>query len=878
MSEQSKGCNAFVGHVRNIFSCHLFLSLLLVAILAGCEGAAPTTEIPPVANPDDSVTDNSTTPIPAPTPTPSQPDELAQPEFTNLSFVDNAASQTDGVIVKFRSTLSSASRQLSLFAAGCNQTATFPLVNGLTHARITTPGQTVTQTILNLSQDPDVEYVEPNYIVSRQAIPNDPQFTSLHGLNNTGQTGGTADADIDAPEAWDIETGNSNPVLVAVLDSGIDFNHQDLQSNIWRNPNEVANNGVDDDGNGFVDDINGWDFVNNDNNPQDDLNHGTHVSGTIAAVGNNGIGVTGVSWTAQILPVKFLNRFGQGSTANAIRALNYAVALGARVSNLSYGGTAFSQALYDTIAAANNAGHIVVAAAGNSSNNSDNFPVYPAAYNLPNIISVAATNASDQLANFSNFGPTTIDLAAPGVNTLSTVPFNNYATMNGTSMSTPHVTGVVSLLLAKLPSLTAADVKSALLTTVDPLPSLAGRTVSGGRVNAFQALSTLAPQISVTTVNGMIEFAVSETTTLVASGGSAPYVWSSSNPSVAMIDAVGNLTALAPGVVQITATDNNNNSGTSAAITVTQITITPNSGSVGVGQSLRFSATGGVAPYSYSVNNSAVASINAITGELTALAVGNTTVNVIDNAGNSVSSSTITVSDISLTPQTGLIGVGDSLQFNATGGVPPFNWSSTNPAVASIDTSGLLSGLASGTTTVSVTDSLGMMVNSGVVEVRAVSVAPQSGTLLIGDSLQLSTSGGNPPYTWTVSDTTIATIDANGLLTASAVGTITASVADADGFATTTGSITVTDVVVTIDVSPAIASVNRFNWVLFSAIGGTGPYTFSLSNPAAGFINSTTGWFRATGAIGITTSIIATDANGDQGESGVVTINGFGHH
>ncbi|WP_455200339.1 S8 family serine peptidase, partial [Kaarinaea lacus] len=676
----------------------------------------------------------------------------------------------------------------------------------------------------------------------------------------------------------DIETGSSNPVLVAVLDSGIDFNHQDLQSNIWRNPNEVANNGIDDDGNGFVDDINGWDFVNNDNNPQDDLNHGTHVSGTIAAVGNNGIGVTGVSWTAQILPVKFLNRFGQGSTANAIRALNYAVALGARVSNLSYGGTAFSQALYDTIAAANNAGHIVVAAAGNSSNNSDNFPIYPAAYNLPNIISVAATGANDQLANFSNFGAVTVDLAAPGVNTLSTVPFNNYATMNGTSMSTPHVTGVVSLLLAKQPGLTPADVKSALLSTVDLLPSLAGRTVSGGRVNAFQALSTLAPQIAVTTVNGVMEFAVSETAALVASGGTAPYVWSSSNPSVAVIDTTGHFTALAPGVVQITATDSNNNTGTSAAITVTQMTVTPNSGSVGVGQSLRFSASGGVAPYAYSVNNPTVASINAITGELTALAVGTTTVNVIDNAGNSVSSSTITVSDISLTPQTGLIGVSDSLQFNAAGGVPPFTWSSSSPAIAGIAANGLLSGLAAGTTTVTVTDSLGMTVNSGPVEVRAVSVAPQSGTLLIGDSLQLSTSGGNPPYTWSVSDTTIATIDANGLLTASAVGTITASVTDADGFATTTGSITITDVVVTIDVSPAIASVNRFNWVLFSAIGGTGPYTFSLSNPAAGTINATTGWFRATGAIGETTSIIATDANGDQGESGIVSINGFGHH
>ena len=867
MSEQSKGCSAVIGYVKTIHSNYLVALLFLFVVLSGCEVTAPPSEIPQTNNPDGPIADQ-----------PNQSDELAQPEFTSLAFTNNNAAQTDGVIVKFRSTLSDTNRQLSLIAAGCNQTATFPLVNGLTHARINIPGQTVAQTIANLSQDPEVEYVEPNYIVTRQALPNDPQFTSLYGLNNTGQTGGTVDADIDAPEAWDIETGSSNPILVAVLDSGIDFNHQDLQANIWRNPNEIANNGIDDDGNGFVDDISGWDFVNNDNNPQDDLNHGTHVSGTIAAVGNNGIGITGVSWSAQILPVKFLNRFGQGSTANAIRALNYAVALGARVSNLSYGGTAFSQGLYDTIAAANNAGHIVVAAAGNSSNNSDNFPIYPAAYDLPNIISVAATDASDQLANFSNFGPTTIDLAAPGVNTLRTVPFNNYATMNGTSMSTPHVAGVVSLMLAKQPSLTITDLKSTLLSTVDPLPSLTGRTVSGGRVNAFQALSSLAPQISVTSINGVMEFAISETTSFVASGGTAPYVWSSTNPSIAMIDAAGNFTALAPGVVQITATDSSNNSGTSANVVVTRISVTPSNGSVGVGQSLRFSANGGVAPYSYSVSNPTVASINAITGELTALAIGNTVVNVIDNAGNNVSSGTITVSDISLTPQSGLLGVGDNMQFNATGGVAPFTWSSSNPGVANINGSGLLTALTAGTTTVSVTDSLGMTVNSGVVEVRVVSVAPQSSTLLIGESLQLTTSGGNPPYTWSVSDNTIASIDANGLLTAAGVGTVTASVTDADGFSTTTGTITVTDVVVTIDVSPAISSVNRFNWVLFSAIGGNGPYTFSLSNPTAGTINPTSGWFRATGSSGTTTSVIVTDANGDQGESGVITINGFGHH
>ena len=338
--------------------------------------------------------------------------------------------------------------------------------------------------------DPRVEYIEPNYIVRAvEIIPNDPRFGELWGLHNTGQSGGTVDADIDAPEAWSLGTGGT--VLVGVIDTGVDWDHVDLAANIYTNPGEIAGNGVDDDLNGFVDDIHGWDFVNNDNNPNDDHGHGTHVSGTIAAVGNNGIGVAGVSWSARILPLKFLDSGGGGTTANAIRAVEYATLMGVKLTSNSWGGGGFSTALRDAIQAAGNQGILFVAAAGNNGSNNDTFPHYPSNYDLDNVISVASTDRFDALSGFSNYGPVTVDLGAPGSDILSTFPNNTYGTISGTSMATPHVSGAVCLTWAAAPLMTHMEVKNIILGTVDPLPSLAGRMVSGGRLNVHTLLASL---------------------------------------------------------------------------------------------------------------------------------------------------------------------------------------------------------------------------------------------------------------------------------------------------------------------------------------------------------------------------------------------------
>jgi subtilisin family serine protease len=424
-------------------------------------------------------------------------DEIVMVDISSLDRLDGLVAGRDyipdEVIVKIKpganlSAISSARADLGISVLETTQTL------GIQRWNISEPS--VREAIATVSENPAladaIEYIEPNFIYrTTETIPNDPRFNELWGLNNTGQTGGTPDADIDAPEAWDIQTGND--VVIGVIDTGVDYNHPDLNDNMWTNPGETPGNGIDDDGNGYVDDFYGYDFVNEDSDPFDDNRHGTHVSGTIAAEGNNGTGVTGVNWNAQIMGLKFLDAGGFGNTFDAIQSVEYATRNGAQLTSNSWGGGGFSEALREAIAASGEAGQLFVAAAGNFSNDNDSFPFYPASYNLDNIISVAATDDRDRLADFSNFGVTTVDLGAPGVNTLSTLPGGNYGLLSGTSMATPHVSGVVSLLLSQDPGLSAQDIKDLILRTTDPLPALAGRTVSGGRLNASNALSEVTP-------------------------------------------------------------------------------------------------------------------------------------------------------------------------------------------------------------------------------------------------------------------------------------------------------------------------------------------------------------------------------------------------
>jgi len=347
-----------------------------------------------------------------------------------------------------------------------------------------------------LASQPGVARVFADAVVTVNAVPNDPSYPLLYGLENLGGSGKVADADIDAAQAWDVTTGSSS-VVIGVIDTGIDIHHPDLAGNIWVNPYEIAGDGIDNDANGFVDDIHGWDFFSNDNSPLDDHYHGTHVAGTIGAVGNNSVGVVGVNWDVSLMALKFLGANGSGSTSGGVLATNYATMMRergvpVRATNNSWGGAPYDPALNSAIEAARDQGVLFVAAAGNSATNNDVSPFYPANSQVNNVISVAATSATDALASFSNYGATTVHLGAPGVSILSTLPNNGYGYLNGTSMATPHVAGVVGLLAAQFPDASYAQIRQAILSGGDLVTSLSGKTTTGRRLNAAGSLTWLA--------------------------------------------------------------------------------------------------------------------------------------------------------------------------------------------------------------------------------------------------------------------------------------------------------------------------------------------------------------------------------------------------
>lgn len=398
------------------------------------------------------------------------------------------------VLVRFRADATDADRAAAVQAVGGTVLERYTLVPGLMHIEVTGP---VDKAIDALSNTKGVEYAERNYVVHEDAItPNDPLFSQCWGMLNTGQTinvvpadPGIAGADARATDAWSIFTGDPN-FVVAIIDSGTLITHPDLAANIWTNPGEIAGNGIDDDANGYIDDVNGYDFFSRDNDPSDG-GHGTHTAGTVGAVGNNGVGVAGVAWACKLMPVRFLGPTG-GFLSDAILSIQYVAQKGVKVSNNSWGGGGFTQALYDAIGASRSVGHVFVASAGNNGQNSDVAPAYPAAYDLDNIISVAAMDNNDVRASFSNYGAISCDLGAPGVNVLSTYG-TSYAYLSGTSMAGPHVAGAAALVYAQNPSFTYAQVKNQLLATARPVSGLAGLCVTGGVLNIAAALGGVAP-------------------------------------------------------------------------------------------------------------------------------------------------------------------------------------------------------------------------------------------------------------------------------------------------------------------------------------------------------------------------------------------------
>ncbi len=421
----------------------------------------------------------------------------AQPGVPAADYV------SDELIVKFRAGVGEDKKDLARFRVFGTRKKIFRIVPGLEVIKLARH-VSIDEAIQIYRRDPDVVYAEPNYILRTMATPNDPRFNEMWGLNNVGQSGGTPDADIDATEAWEITKGSSS-VIIGVIDSGVDYTHPDLAGNLHRNEivgqySECIPNGIDDDGNGYIDDCYGIDTFNNDSDPRDDNGHGTHVAGTIGALGDNNRGVVGINWNVRMMACKFVNASGSGTTEKAIDCLEYFKVMKDRGFNIvatsnSWGGGGFSQALFDAIDAHRQRGMLFIAAAGNGNFfgiglDNDATPFYPCTYYLPNIICVASTTRTDARSTFSNYGRRTVHIGAPGSDILSTYPGNTYRTSSGTSMATPHVTGVAALLKSQDDTRDWTAIRNLILASGDSISSLAN-TITQKRLNANGALTCL---------------------------------------------------------------------------------------------------------------------------------------------------------------------------------------------------------------------------------------------------------------------------------------------------------------------------------------------------------------------------------------------------
>ena len=430
---------------------------------------------------------------------------LAQDGASRLTSASESLTQlpepaeyrSDEMLVCFDRTIPERASRTRVLKTVCGATLRheFKLVPGLVSVKLP-PGLSVSGAWARFKAEKGIRFAQPNYIYRTQSVPNDSYFAYQWNMNNTGQVAGAISGiDIRALKAWGRTHGSTN-IIVAVIDSGIRYTHEDLVANMWRNPGETPNNGIDDDYNGYIDDVHGIDVVNNDGDPVDTDGHGTFCAGIIGAAGNNGKGISGVCWDVRLMGLKFMEN-SSGSTEGAVQCIEYAVAKGAKILNNSWGTGAgtFDPGIKATLDAAGQAGVLCVFPAGNENGiNIDEHPVYPACYDSTNIISVMSFDEKGGRANHSNVGVLSVDLAAPGTNILTCTVTGNYGYRSGTSMAVPHVSGACALLYSLNPQLDWRQVKQIILDSAERRDAFTGLCVTGGRLNLAQAVARVIPE------------------------------------------------------------------------------------------------------------------------------------------------------------------------------------------------------------------------------------------------------------------------------------------------------------------------------------------------------------------------------------------------
>lgn len=590
---------------------------------------------------------------------------------------------SDRLLVAYKPGASPGEKAAAEAAAGASSSATIVKNAPNVVAYKLKKGKTVAAALQALATDPDVMYAEPDYLITSTNTPNDTEYVANRMWNMYGDlTTPTFANGSQAGEAWVGGYTGSRQVHVVVIDQGTQHAHPDLAANMWVNSGDPAD-GVDNDGNGLIDDTNGWDFVNNDRTVYDTSTekHGTHVSGTIGAVGGNGAGVVGVNWAVTMVPVRALTTTG-GSTTNAIKAIDYAVDLKVRKGlniaaiNASWTGGAFSQLLLDAINRAGDAGIVFVAAAGNSGVNNDSTPTYPASYQCTKggtrawdcVISVAAITSAAALAGYSNYGATSVDLAAPGSDIRSTLPSNTYGVLSGTSMAAPHVSGAIALCASMNPALTAQQLRTIVVSSTYAVPTLVGKTVRGGSLDLGvmrqQCLQGVTPPTTTTTT--------------------LPATTTTTTPPATTTTQPATTTTAAPTTTAATTT--------TAAATTTTLPLTVASGplrtaTVGVAYSATFTGSGGTAPYTYAVASGTLpaglslgSATGAISGTPTTAATSSFTIRITDSKG--VQATQASSIQVVAAPVVGTAALPGALTLTAysttltrTGGLAPYTWS-----------------------------------------------------------------------------------------------------------------------------------------------------------------------------------------------------------
>src|SRR3990172_1356476 len=834
------------------------------------------------------------------------------------------------LLVKFKSSASAEAKQKVHDKHGSKVVKEFPHLR-MHHVKVNAE-LGVIEAMARYQSEPDVEYVEPNYRVAYEGIPNDLRFSELWGLFNTGQTGGAPGADIDAPNAWSITTGSGN-VVVAVIDSGVDYTHNDLAANMWINQAEYNGvTGVDDDNNGYIDDLYGINVLNHTSNPMDDNGHGTHVSGIIGAIGDNSIGVTGVNWGVKMLACKFLNANGEGFVDGAIECLQYVRKLkdkGVNIiaTNNSWGSDGYSQALYDAINAQKEI--LFFASAGNKQIDlTGPLSHYPAKYYLPNIVAAMATDKNDDKAWFSNFGRRTVHVGAPGDYILSTLPNNNYDYMSGTSMSTAHVTGLAALIKSQNANRDWIAVKNLILSGGDAIPSMTDKTITGKRINAYGSLtcgnrpvfsalkfpSSLTAGVSSTlsALSINCEAAVGPVTLTTLNGEEVIQLYDGGiTPDLAAGDGIftGKWT---PSRIDEALTFSSSAGTETIAYVLLISTKSLPFGTTGVAYNQTLTAVGGKMPYTWSVSSGTLPagfaldpSTGVISGTPTTTGTSTFTVQVKD------ASAAITARDFSLTvydplvvtTQTltfGTVGVAYSQTLAATGGKASYTWSlaagSVLPSGLSLDpATGVISGTptASGPYkfTVQVVDANSTTVTQPLsIDVYdPIVVSTQTltfGTVGVAYSQTLEATGGKTLYTWSLAAGSVlpgglsldpSTGVISGTPTTAETANFTVQVTDANA---TTASKAFSIVVYT----PLIISTQSplpwgmtntpYNQTL-AATGGKTSYAWSLATgsllPAGLTLNTAAGMISGTPTApgAFTFTVQATDANATTAEKSI---------